>query len=435
MRPVMCVLLVVAALLTNVNYALTAAIRINLTVVPPLIVVLIAHRFGRRAGAMAGALVALPWVGLAIALGVTDLATRFSYGPLLVPHSSLEDLVRLALLGYCAGWLFDQVHVAATRISLAATPPGRSLGGWWWALPAAVAILAADLIFPIGPWDRRAWLPTSSVALVACAAAAFALGPRAGTVAGALAGVAATLMYPITVMARMAFSLDLAATGHILSLAVLGRYAGRAGLLRLNRDRIGQLASQLGWRVGLEGKHPAWHFVPLLVLFSIDVRIVQGKTWMVPISLHPLLVVTALLAGVLCGGRAVRTVGITMTLLTLAAPLIVYAGLVQAIPLGSVRAIVQLDASSAVNVAVLTGAAWAGAQVDLRGCQRNRFMVAIAIFTAFEVAAVLETGRFLSPYGRLVLGGVELSLGLSLLRLLQPWFVVTLLRLALKRGG
>jgi hypothetical protein len=260
------------------------------------------------------------------------------------------------------------------------------------------------------------------------AALSFALWP----IVAALAAAASSLFSPYATPIRRVLTFDFRAVGHIVSLGCLGLYAGRLGRLPLDRQEVARWAQPLGLPARTEGARPPWLFVPLVALFSLYVEVSSGRSWMLGFTLLPLLIVTVVIMGARCGAAsAAWTALIATSALALAAPILGYVGWELVFALAGVRLRVQVDQSSAVTVVILTAAAWIAGKVDLRGSRANRYRLALAIFSAFEVASIVKTGEFLLPYAQLVLGGVNLALPLSLVRLLEPWFIATLVQLIL----
>lgn len=420
--------------LTNVNFGVTPSFRIDLSVIAPLLIMLVVRHFGKWRAALLGVLTVVPWMFVALVQSPDEVpaAIRSAYGPLAVPHHAFDHLVRLVLLGYLTGWLVDRIR--DTLISAGLTPSSSSglrLPRALWVVPAACAILALDLVFVVNSNGIPVAFPTRNLALLGCVAAAVWLGPRNGGLATALALTAAVVLQPFSGLIGGGFRFDFMAIGQVVSVTMLAIYAGRVGLtVRTTPNLVGRWAEKLALvsRSSVERDGWLWVFVPLMVVFSAFIRF-EVTGFKLSFNLQPFLIATVILMGAYCGARhAAIAVGVIETLQVLAAPVLFSNGLI----LSVLGLTVNTALGSAVNVVVLTAAAWAAGRIELEDSRRNCYVLAIGIFVAYEVAMLVKTGTFLFPFIGLEVNGANLGLLTGVARLLEPWLIVVLVRAGLR---
>jgi hypothetical protein len=435
----------VAVVLFNVRFALTPIVTIDLTVVSPLLVVLLAYRFGGLKAAVAGFLAASLSLPLRIATWRGEwqslIYRDFGLGPLAFAHSSFDDLVRLVLLGSLAGWLFAWVRrvthqtewLAGTGSAPHESPVSRSRAGLLLAFALGTAlIILSNVVYRL---PDRSFVPFAGLSLIVCGGTGFLLGSRRGWVAGA-AAIIVSIIIQLCVLGPMSkVRMDLAEAGHALSFALLGYWAGRIGQTLGSRVAVRHAAARL--HLSQQSRNPvttsAVLFVPALLLFSVIWKVnSSGRSTDLEVLVPPLTMATVMLMGATCGARsAAWTVGLTLGAWTLLGHSAVYWGWLPTFQI-ELFTLSLHPRWSAPGILILTTTAWLAGHIGLVGNRRNRYWLAVAIFVALELSNILRYGIFLLPYVKGVVAGIRIDLLTGVARLAEPWLTVLLFGLGLE---
>lgn len=446
--------LVLSGLLTNWAYALTPTLRIDLSIVPPVLAVVAGYRFGKIKAAILGLVVAGAWLPAALNTVVSPgdlLYRRFWIGPFYIPHSSSSDVVGLALLGYLAGWLFERSALLVPRFA-------RALAGAWPAfrpavtrargvarfIAAVVLILLANVVvgrFANLGGERRqlVFLPLGSLAIVACFLAGSWLGARRGRLAGAGAGVISFLVHPFIATGPQGIQLEFHDVGHVVSFALLAYWSGR----------LAEFLSD-GRPEPVDGKRPtsSWSpWVPLVLVwmrpcllvlaFVISLaalHVTLGGILSLNLLFLPLAEAAVMLMGAWWGPRpAAWTTGTTMAAIAFLAPAAQILGWIVSIPIGGLSLTLMPARWSAAAVVVFTLAAFVAGTIDLRESRATRLWLAIGMFAVLEIVTLLRFGVFPAPNLTGQVYGLRVDLATNLARLLEPWLTVILVEAGLRR--
>ena len=426
-----------AAIGTNISFALTPAVRLDLSVVPALLVLLLAYRFGAVKAAVAGVLVVSPyWIQLVLTQRLewnTLVYQHFQLGPIYVPHSSLQDLIRLGLLGGLAGWLFNWVR----RVPLVDPLPQVARASWpspagaLAVAPAATAIVISNVVYRLP--DRNS-MPFAGLAVIVCCGAGVLLGPRRGAVAGMIAALVSIVGQPFLGSAMPRVRFELAEIGHVLSFALMGYWSGHIATRLPSRDAMRSAASRLGlWPQFPDSGtiSPLW-FIPPLILFSIIWTVKSGPTTNVDLFVPPLAMATVMLMGVACGSRPTAwTAALCLGSATLLGHVAVLGGWTPTLSMDTFALTVRPRLSGPA-ILVFATAAWLAGTIGLTSSRRNRYWLAIGIFIALELSNLVRYGSFLLPYVSGTVAGARIDLVTGLARLTEPWLTVVLFGLGLR---
>jgi len=420
----LCAMLIFGGVFANAVYFLPS-FYLDFSLIPLILIIFVGYRFGKVWAGLFGGLVAGLWVivrlsvefetGLA-AWGELLYGRFFSLGLVRIVYSSPYDLVCLSLLGFLSGWLVQRTreHLAQARISLQEIfsqalrmETGFSLRKSLWFLIAIILMVIANVIFrPPVLTDPRATVtfPPGGLAIVACLAFGYLLGPHGGRLAGIVAisiSILATFSYPFIASNSSVVQLQFRQLGHLCAFGLIGYWAGYTRLLIQHTAILRQLGTTLSL-ARQEAATPIHSrsivvFVPILALCLMHFSLRHTEAF----SLNffpaiPLWIVVVMLMGVYCGSRrAVWITGITLSLLALLVPVADYWGWPRPIRLPQqLTLIVRLESWSAVGVILLMLAAYVSGQIELVQSRRNRYWLVIAIFAAFELSSILRLVHF-----------------------------------------
>lgn len=433
-------------------------------------IVVVGYRFGRARAALLGALIVAPWVLLRLIVGFIDgsapwedlrdlnhlIYGNFSAGRIGPRYSSLSDLIYLPLLGYLSGWLFTRLRqlVADAGLSLQElwlTPTAaETKTSWRLILMTLAAIVVIGLsnfqvVLTSAVEERLRFLvPISSLAVVMCVILSYRLGPQAGRLAsvGAMIG---SIVGSIFLVSYREIRLQFYQWGHLVSFGLIGFWAGRIGLII---PRPSSTLYELGMSLSLFAQNPSrirlpvLVFIPFLLLFAlgIELNVPLLEQSSLRVYLDPLLMATVILMGICCGARrAAWATGLSLGMLLVCA----YAGMYgfgrwyEIGDRSSTFISLRFFQLSAADIGLWTLSAYVAGKLELADSRRNRYLLIIAIFVAFELSNILLFGSILSPHVSVRIDLYKLDVLTNMAKLLEPWFIAMLLTSVLKRlaGG
>jgi len=426
------VLLLIGGFLSNINFRLFPYWGFDLTVVPAILTIIVGYRYGKVRACVFGTLIAGLYIFITFSsrnLGKL-LYDPFVIGPITLPHSSLYNLILLALLGYFSGWLFQQIRLFINKAGISiqgldsqtVSPDRGKLRNFFLILISAMVILLTNITYKTIP---------GGLSLVVCFALGFRLGPRIGVWSGVVAMIMSIVLHNIQHAYGLPFLMYASAPGHILAFAFIGRWSGRIGLMVRHSNILTQFKEKLSLHVqaNVPIQPRDFLFIFALVLFSVVYFI--EVTDSIYIRLITFYTVIVMLFGTFCGSkRAAWLTGITMTTIYIIGNL---AGLLEGNNLLKFTVHLRPASWGAANIIIFTLAAYISGRLYLIENKKYQYLIAVGVFAAFQLSAILHSGFFLSPKAPLMIQEkIRFGLLTPPAKLLEPWLITILFSACLK---
>jgi thiamine transporter ThiT len=431
-------LLLVAGIFSNF-YFVSESLRIDLAILPVLLTLYAGYRFGRVRGIIFGIILAGFWNILnffqmieGYGFDPAFLTRPMSAGPLSFPHSNLLALVRLSLLGYLSGWIFDHIRVIIHEyhLSLSDQPSAEKLSAFM-KVKKVVFTIAAAIVIVVANFEVY-WFP-SGLAMVLCSLFAFRLGPRSGAVAGVTAILISLITQMILGPMEIEVRMDYYGPGPMLSFGLIGYWSGYIGrVFKYQGEAIQRIGTKLSlWSTGrAQGNRRVPILSILLAIFAFiyfTLETVSPLNSYFRIVLLPFPTVIVMLLGTFYGPRkAAWLAGISLGTLLV----ITYSASVFDWRLGfeiteNIFFGIKLFRWSCVSIGIYIVAAYWSGKILLIHNRQNQYWLAIAIFAAFQAASILRSGTFLSLASLFArVGDFRLDIFTNPAQLLEPWLTV-----------